>query len=63
MEDEEDLQVVCPICGLAFPKSTMEYCSSCGREVCEDDYNDNLDMCSECATDQDQTYMDEDDDE
>ena len=53
----------CPLCGQLFPSEDMEYCTSCGRDVCEDDYNDQLDMCNECSTDSQDAYMEEDDEE
>ena len=63
MEEEREERITCPICGLVYPKSETEYCSSCGRDVCTDCYSDNHDCCDECAVNLQDTYMDEDDDD
>jgi hypothetical protein len=41
----------------------MVFCNSCGRMVCADDYDYEMNACVDCSTNLEQVYMDEDDDE
>ena len=68
-EDDEDLEWdECCIChehwtGLLSvgPLASFYRCSKCDRLCCEQHYDENLDMCDECAEETREEQKDEDD--
>lgn len=41
-----DVKVICDICGRNI---AYRSCRLCGKRVCRDDYNSDMDMCKSCA--------------
>lgn len=44
--DQMDVKIICDICK---HKVAERSCRLCGKRVCRDDYNSDMDMCRSCA--------------